>query len=462
MAIKKPKIVQRTKNNKHQTDGIVVQFADNSYTFSVSSSNTNWSDEMFSANQDVNWDTLHQPFGGYDIIPYGMNNNLPAEIRLLMDYNNLAPGIINRKVKFLWGQGPALYKIEYINGDIKKTFVEDVEILSWLEGIDYKNYLRKIMNDYEHAEGCASKLFRNKGVRVGSTGKITKIEHVSLNNFRLIWPGTPLAPVAQCLIGEFEMIYNLNNFTSYNLYDKQNPFKNPVSVIYSNLNSFARNYYNVPSYFGTFNWIKRSSDIPKIFKSLTDNALSIKWHIESPSSYWENKKVQIQENCALTGKTYTNQQLEELKDKTFKSLSEVLSGVKNVGKFFTSEFFINQFGNPEGWKITPIDQKVKEFIDAQVSIAEKADSATTSGLGLHPSLSNIMVNGKLASGSEQLYALKIHLTTETDIPEDIVCEAINEAIKINWPSKKLKLGFYHDIVKTEDNVNNADRVKNKV
>lgn len=95
-------------------------------------------------------------------------------------------------------------------------------------------------------------------------------------------------------------------------------------------------------------------------------------------------------------------------------------------------------------------------------MADKADSATASGMGLHPALSNIMVDGKLASGSEQLYALKLYLATEVDIPEMIVTRAINAAIAANWPAKKLKLGFYHDIVKTEDSVTSGERVKNAV
>jgi len=143
-------------------------------------------------------------------------------------------------------------------------------------------------------------------------------------------------------------------------------------------------------------------------------------------------------------------------------LGKVLSGEKNVGKFFTSEKVINDFGQMENWEILPIDQKVKDFIDSQVSIANKADSATTSGLGLHPALSNIMVDGKLASGSELLYALKLYLATEIDIPELIITKAINSAIEANWPKKRLKLGFYHDVVRTEDSITSKERVKNVI
>ena len=119
-------------------------------------------------------------------------------------------------------------------------------------------------------------------------------------------------------------------------------------------------------------------------------------------------------------------------------------------------------GNLQEWKITPIDQKIQEFVTAQIDIAKYADSAATSGMGRHPALSNIQVEGKLASGSEQLYAFKLYLSTEVDIDETIVCQTLNDAIAINFPSKNVKIGFYHDVVKTEDSVTSSERLKNKV
>ena len=47
------------------------------------------------------------------------------------------------------------------------------------------------------------------------------------------------------------------------------------------------------------------------------------------------------------------------------------------------------------WKIEPIDQKVKDFIEAQLKISEAADQATTSGIGLHPALSEYDDVGKI-------------------------------------------------------------------
>jgi len=81
---------------------------------------------------------------------------------------------------------------------------------------------------------------------------------------------------------------------------------------------------------------------------------------------------------------------------------------------------------------------------------------------LHPSLSNIMVDGKLSSGSEMLYALKLYLASDVNIPEEVILEPWNEAIELMWPTSKKRLGFYHKIVLREEDVTTNDRVTKNI
>ena len=71
--------------------------------------------------------------------------------------------------------------------------------------------------------------------------------------------------------------------------------------------------------------------------------------------------------------------------------------------------------------------------------------------------------GKGDSGSQMLYALKIFYGADTQIPEDIALEAINDAIRINFPQKKgIFLGMYRKVINKEDSVSTKDRVTNQV
>lgn len=437
----------------------VIELSDVAYTFSVESADALQGMQAAFAG---NWEGEPQSGGGYRIVPFGPDNNLPALLRDVLDQNNLAEGLLSRKRGLLWGNGPELYQKTYEGGQPTRKWVYDKQVHDWLKSWQYEEYLRRCLVDYFHAEVVPSKIYRTRGGRVpGLTNQIASLEHVSCNDARLQWPDDGQGMV----VADWEN-QKFDKLKYYNLFDRMNPLKYPVAGHLSNMYSFSRKYYGVPSYFGALNWIRRASAVPRILENLTNNSLAIKWHIISPAAYWDKHRERIERQCTEKGIKFTEKMLEDYKDEVFKKLGAVLAGEKNVGKYFTSESFYSEFGvgkeSHEKWEIIAIDQKVKEYVDAQLAISAKADSATTSGMGLHPSLSNIMVDGKLASGSEQLYALKIFLATEVTIPESIVFDAMNLALAVNFPEKGLQMGFYHSIVMTEDQVSPQNRVKNAV
>lgn len=441
--------------NDNYSNGLVQVDERNAYSFTIETS-----DELAGMQGAFsgNWETDPQTGGGYRVVPFGADNNLPAMLRDVLDQNNLAEGVLGRKRGLMWGDGPELYLKKYVDGKPTRMWVEDADIAAWMKSWQADEYLRRCLVDYLHAEVVSSKLYRNKGARLGMGGKIVKLAHVPANEARLQWPDDGQGLV----VADWEN-QKFDKMQYIPLFDPANPLRYPIAAHFSNMYSFARRFYGVPAWFGAINWIRRASAVPRILENLTNNSLGIKWHVISPKAYWDAKEEKLKEQCTEKGIAYTDKMLTDLKDETFKQLATVLASEKNVGKFFKSESFINEMGNGyEKWEIIPIDQKVKDYIEAQIAVSNKADGATTSGMGLHPSMSNVIVDGKLASGSEQLYALKIFLATEVTIPEQIVTEAINQAIAINWPDKQLRVGFYHQIVHTEDSTTSSNRIKNAI
>jgi hypothetical protein len=232
---------------------------------------------------------------------------------------------------------------------------------------------------------------------------------------------------------------------------------------YSYLYSFGLDHeYPRSPFHGSINWIKLASSIPRLLLNFNTNSAAIKYHIKSPAVYWENKKAELERNCLDQGILYTDKLLDKLKTDTYKVITSALSGPQNVGKIVTTDDLFDSDANEYvGWKIEPLDQKVKDFIDAQINIASRADFEVTSGIGLHPAISNLSKDGNLPSGSEQLYAFKLYLSTGIDIAESIVTKDLNQVIRINFPGKKIKVGFYHDNVLTEEATNPSDRLKNQ-
>lgn len=142
-------------------------------------------------------------------------------------------------------------------------------------------------------------------------------------------------------------------------------------------------------------------------------------------------------------------------------LTEVLSGAKNAGKFFhTVDVFDPLSQQTNIWKVEAIDQKIKDFIESQLKVMEAGQLGNHIRPRSAASLSNIMVAGKLASGSEMLYAYKLFMMSNTAKPTYDLLEPINQAIRFNFPDTDLQLDFYHSKPLTESETSPNDRIKN--
>jgi len=399
--------------------------------------------------------------GGFDIIPYGEQNNYPDQLREILDDNNLTPEVLNKQAQLLWGQGPALYRTLFEEGKRKRYWVSDPAIETWLKSWDWEDYLLKAAIEFRIINGHFTKFIRNRGPRIGRKGMISRLEHVSTVFARCEWPDENWI-VNNIIMGDFTQPWKYG-LKSYPVFDPDFPFAAPISMRYSNLYSFALDHeYSRAPWHGTINWIKLSSSIAKLLTAFNANSAAIKYHVKVPALYWAQKEELLQKQCIEKNVPYHDKMLEDLKDKTFVKITEALSGAEKVGKMVTTDVLFDSDSNQYiGWTIDVLDQKVKDFIDAQINIAARAAFETTSGIGLHPALSNLSKDGNLPSGSEQLYAFKLYLSTGVDIPESIVTKDINLAIQANFPDTDLKVGFYHDNVMTEEATNPADRMKNQ-
>ena len=417
---------------------------------------------LWSVGRSYNWESIPQSIGDFRIVPYGPNNLLPSELRSTVDDNNLAPGIIERQLGLLFGQGVFLYQLAFENGEIKHLWQQDKDIESWLSDWDFMSYIKGITTDYLYLKGFFNAIYLTRGHRIGKPAKISHLEHIPAKNARLEWADSrKLSDVKHILVGNFEQNCYDTGIQALPVYDRKNPARYPVSAAYNSTYSFSRDFYSVPPYWGALRWIVRGSEIPTIFKYVTDNGLNLAYHVHSPFEYWDNKRDILKQVHPEWNEARIEKEIAELSTKFLVDLTEVLSGKENAGKFFHTVDVTDDTGTTHAWKIEAIDQKIKDFVDRQLKIAEASSSAITSGMGLHPSLSNVMVNGKLASGSEMLYAFRLHLLSNVAIAEQAILEQINQAIAFNFPDKNLRLGFYHQSLKAEEALSSSDRIKNQ-
>lgn len=409
----------------------------------------------------TDWKDGALDIGDFKVIPFGPDNDIPNQIQEAVFPNSLAPRLQNRKMELLFEQGPFLYVQKKDGRKYYREPVEDTAIMAWLEENDYMDKLLRGATDWYYQMMIFTKFIRNREGRIG-TGNIAEFDTLKGFDCRLAYRRSSSSKIpTHVAVGDWAK-NDAKEISFYPLFDIKDPMRYPVSVHVSKFPSYGMEDYALPDIYGSLEWIRRSTSVPKIFKALTDNSLNIKWHIQSPQKYWDDKRKLLKDNCQaqIPPVEYKEQMLEDLKKQILSKLSSLLSGVENVGKFWHNEYVVELIGSnamEHGWKITPIEQKIAEYVKAQIQISDKADFATLAGIGLHAALGNVGADGKSDSGSEQLYALKIHQITSVNVPEYFVCKPINDAIRIRF-NKDIRVGFYHISPEREQDITESKRV----
>lgn len=468
-------VFQRNENETAVTMRDLIRlgdftFSNQGFVFEVDSEDTRTREDVVGTATDssFHYEDIPRSIGKYDIIPFGDNNNLPTIVRDTVSKHNLAPRVFTKRGMLTWGDGPILYRVKVDPENpqrVYKEYVQDDEVQAWLDSWDAESYLLHAMTDFNYMEGHFTKVFRSRGVRIGKRPLIAKLEHVHISDARFAGVNLRKNNPTHVAVSKWGVNQFSTDVDIYPLSNRLSLVDHAVSIMFSKMVGFGQKYYSSPDVLGTLPWLRRASDVPAVLEALTNNSLHIKWHIQAPARYWDKKEEAIRERCNIANIAYKPEMLEELKESVYMQLTKILGGKSNVGKFWASETIIEVLGNQivtQEWKITAIDQKIKDFVEAQIKISERADVTTVGGLGLHQALSNISTNGKSDSGSEQLYAYKNFILSEVQMPEMTICSAINAAIAHNWPEKKLKLGFYRTLPEKEEDITSSKRISNAV
>lgn len=443
-------------------DNFHLEFADdNLYTFEISGRKRDVNDS--SQKNFTDWTANVINVDDWVVIPFGEDNDLPLEVQEPIFASNQGKRIQSRKAELLWGIGPELYTIDRSGKIPIRNYIEDVAIQDWLDSFDYTEILQCLIEDYYYTEVLWHKIFTDRGARIGSSSSIAKLDFMGVEKCRLCYKkSNKLKLPTHVMVADWSDSQR-KSYKVYPLFNPLEPEAFPVSISYIRKKSFATPFYAIPDVYGSLAWIKRSNAIPFILEALTNNTLNIKWHITSPASYWEAKQKMLEKNAKLPGaEPYKDSDLEDLKVSILKKISDLLSGVDNVGKFWHNEKVIKVLGATQvehNWDIKPIEQKVKDFITSQLEIAKYSDFASASAMGLHTSLANIGADGKSDSGSEQLYALQGHQKTNTKVPEHFVTKLLNLIIKHKF-GKDVKIGFRYEEMQREEDKTPNDRSKN--
>nr|WP_297606721.1 hypothetical protein [uncultured Alistipes sp.] len=439
--------------------GFVDNGAGELYTFSLNAKAGGWSPSSYMLRgATASFGYKYINVNGTPVIPYGEDNNLPGKVRHLLENFYAGEGIMGKKAGLQWGEGPRLYRDAVDSSNIfYRAWTVDDEITADLKSTDYLTQLHRCLIDLVHLEGFWVKFTLTRGSRIGA-GRIATVEHVPAGKVRFVYPGENRLPT-RAMVADWPAPDPATSHV-YPLFDPCNPLKHPVSMAYFNIYSYNHDHYSVPRFIGAFDWLELAGTLAPLLAAYNENAAAISKHIKSPQSYWDRAEERIKDVCRQKNIPYRSEMLEDFKDEAMEKFASSMSGKENAGKFLhTSDYWNPEANEFEGWEIVAIDNKVKDYIEAQVAICKKSEAAATSGFGLDPSLSNLILDTKLGSGSEKLYALKVYNATETAVPDMILCKPFQIFIDVNHPGTDIKIGLYRTIVEAEKNVNPENRVK---
>lgn len=470
---------------------------DNTFTFQIGSTSTAESDSYKAQSEQLNSIAVPQvgKYGEYNVLLKGSNNLLPDEQRLLINKNRLIPKLLEKQTYLLYGKGLEVYKPELVDGKITRTWMLDTPIHAWLDSWQQRgvqdsaeDYIIKTIRDFYWYEDMWTQWRMGVTRRIG-TMPVAGLEHLENNRVRL---GTQSADTRvlydpkdsdfnKVLTGQWGYGYR-KDYGVYNRFRKDTFMRYNTSVSYHKAGTPGQIYGMNKFYMGTRPWLIGTNNNPDSINAYLENSLSARHHVKIPAEYVTMIERKLEDYCRVNQDRQTEgKELLEpngidigtqyhvgLRDAYLKcelsNLTSVLSGRKNEGKIFTSYTFRTQDGESE-WKIEPIDQKYKEFIQALIEYDKRADAVITTALGIDASISNISKDGIISKSGADVYYNYIIYLLQLTLPEQKCTEALNWAIQANFPElykQGYRVGFYQETPSRQEEVSPNDRLSNTV
>jgi hypothetical protein len=124
-------------------------------------------------------------------------------------------------------------------------------------------------------------------------------------------------------------------------------------------------------------WMEIASKVPALKYALMKNQMTIKYHVQIPDYYFENK---------YPSPSYTKEQKAQGIQQTLDDLNDFLSDVENSGKSFVSFLTWDPIEKKlkDGWTINVIDNKLQD--GAYLPDSQAANSELLFGIGVDPAI----------------------------------------------------------------------------
>ncbi len=350
--------------------------------------------------QEIGTPKVDEYFGTNEWISFGLNNDYPQElIRLYQNASSLHTAIINRKVQMIAGRGfkevPELK--EFMSNQFSKENLDEIAYkLAFDEVLFGGYYLNVIWN---------------------KTGdKIAQIEHVPFEKVRVGKPYEETTSVECFFVSKNWSKWRKqeNKPEKIEAFDAKKSKEFPSQLLQVKIYSPGMEYYSIPTYQSSLNWIK------------------LDWEI----STFHLKQVQ---NGLMPGMVIVNKMgipPAEERDKIYNEVKNRYSGAENAGDFIMV-FAESAEKAPEfiPIQLNDSDQKFKDLGEQINNNIMRAHNFTSAIAGIETA-------GKLGSKQELIEQLETLQVTVIEPLQIVINRTFNKLASINSLPQTFELQEY--------------------
>ena len=304
--------------------------------------------------------------GNRDVLPWGVNNDHPAKVVKDTDTSTVIPSTLRKQINFLVSGGVVFGKITGYSGTGENFEIQPPasipKVTDWAEVVNMDSFCERVATDLVWFYNAFVVLVLSRDRK-----QIVNIDVLPASHCRM-------SPQEDKLGGRSRGVYVNANWDHGNVVNRDEtlwyPLLNPEHDVVGQIKRGkylkyvlplqvyrpGYNHYPKPEWDSarTGGWLDVGNAVPKFKTYLMKNQMSIKWHIQVPSTYWES---QFKNWAELSQK----EQLEKKQD-TLRTFVEMMKGVESAGNALLSEFFVDPDNYKEfgGWKVTALEHNIAD------------------------------------------------------------------------------------------------------
>lgn len=377
---------------------------------------------------------------------YANGNNEPETLISLLRNNPILLGLIVVKCSIMYGRGLCLYRKE--GATLTKLEREEwpEQIRDFYEYNELGTLAYESMMDHEMIGNAFQEVIFNRGSSLAPK-RIIELNRISPENVRAALPRQKRGSIRHYYLSptwnQYPIrLHELDKIRAYNRRDFYNEgmkftrdvnFSKVLFHLKRNLPGFP--HYAIPGWYGGRKWVELHNHVPQWHISNIINMFGARVIFSVSTEYLQMKMSQIKPGTSPP-RQYTEK---EVQDELTKLVNDYLTNPENVGRTMMFKHGFDQNMNPvDHIIIKTIQLDLKD--DAYKDLIDKMLEVVTSGIGIDPSISGIIMNGKLSSGSEKRNAWNIEVMKAFFIQEKSL-EPIRFIHKFNRWDENLVWGY---------------------